>query len=92
MPPFIGQGTNQGLEDALAVVTLIAKIAENNHWDDILAIATAFEKYESLRRPLMAYIQQLTLKQYPHSSAKDWQEYGQQVYDRNFDPVLGILV
>ncbi|MEH2297462.1 FAD-dependent monooxygenase [Nostoc sp.] len=91
MPPFIGQGANQGFEDALVVTTLIAKIAEDNNWDDSQAIAKAFEKYECLRRPLMAYVQQATLKQSPYPSDKELQEYTQQVYRRNFDQIIEAL-
>ncbi|WP_404824242.1 FAD-dependent oxidoreductase [Nostoc flagelliforme] len=91
MPPFMAQGANQGFEDALIVTTLIAKIAEENNWDDLQAIAKAFEKYECLRRPLIAYVQEATLKRSPHSSDKEWQEYGQQVYRRNFDQVIKAL-
>ncbi|MEH2434289.1 MAG: NAD(P)/FAD-dependent oxidoreductase [Nostoc sp.] len=91
MPPFMAQGANQGLEDALIVTTLIAKIAEENNWDDLQAIAKAFEKYECLRRPLMVYVQQATLTRSPHSSDKEWQEYSQQLYRRNFDQVIEAL-
>ncbi|MEH1970596.1 FAD-dependent oxidoreductase [Nostoc sp.] len=92
MPPFMAQGANQGLEDALAVATLIAKIAEENNWDDTQAIAKAFEKYECLRRPLIAYIQQATLERSPYSSDKQWQEYNQQVYRRNFAQFIEALL
>ncbi|MBN4004103.1 FAD-dependent monooxygenase [Nostoc sp. LPT] len=91
MPPFMSQGANQGFEDALVVTTLIAKIAEENNWDDLQAIAKAFEKYECLRRPLIAYVQQATLKRSPYSSDKEWQEYGQQVYCRNFEQIIEAL-
>ena len=92
MPPFMGQGANQGFEDALFITTLIAKIAEENNWDDPQAIAKAFEKYECLRRPLIAYVQQATLKRSPYSSDKEWQEYAQQVYRRNFEQLIeGLL-
>jgi 2-polyprenyl-6-methoxyphenol hydroxylase-like FAD-dependent oxidoreductase len=88
MPPFMAQGANQGLEDALVVATLIAKIAKDNHWDNRQAIDTAFQKYESLRRPLMAYVQQATLKRLPYSSDVDWQNYSQTLYKRNFSQIL----
>lgn len=91
MPPFMAQGVNQGFEDALAVATLIAKIAVNNHWDNGQAIATAFEKYANLRRPMMQYIQQATLTRFPHSSDEAWNNYQQQVYQRNFDQIAGLL-
>ncbi|MEH2251901.1 FAD-dependent oxidoreductase [Nostoc sp.] len=91
MPPFMGQGANQGFEDALVVTTLIAKIAEENNWDNPQAIAKAFEKYECLRRPLIAYVQQVTLKRSLYLSNKKWQEYAQQVYCRNFDQVIEAL-
>ncbi|MFN6569473.1 FAD-dependent oxidoreductase [Dendronalium sp. ChiSLP03b] len=92
MPPFMAQGANQGLEDALAIVTAIANIAQNNRWDDTQAIATAFEKYERLRRPLMAYVQEVTLKRLPYSSNQKWQEYNEKVYLRNFDRVIEALL
>ena len=92
MPPFMAQGANQGFEDALVVTTLISKIAQENNWDNPQAIAKAFEKYECLRRPLIAYVQQATLKRSPYSSDKKWQEYAQQVYPRNFEQLIeGLL-
>ncbi|MEH2160301.1 MAG: NAD(P)/FAD-dependent oxidoreductase [Nostoc sp.] len=91
MPPFLAQGANQGFEDALIVTTLITKIAEDNNWDNLQAIAKAFEKYEHLRRPLMAYVQEATLKRSPHSSDTELQEFSQQVYRRNFDQIIEAL-
>ncbi|QLE54959.1 NAD(P)/FAD-dependent oxidoreductase [Nostoc sp. TCL26-01] len=92
MPPFMAQGANQGLEDAIALVTVIAKIAKEHNWDDKPAIIRAFQKYESLRRPLMAYVQQATLERYPYSSHQDWRHYSQQVYRRDFDQILAALL
>ncbi len=92
MPPFIAQGANQGLEDALAVATLIGKIAGDNKWDDTQAIAQAFEKYEQFRRPFMVRIQQATLKRVSYRAEKERQEYNQQVYCRNFDQVIEALL
>jgi 2-polyprenyl-6-methoxyphenol hydroxylase-like FAD-dependent oxidoreductase len=91
MPPFMAQGANQGLEDALVVTTLITKIAEENNWDNLQAIAKAFGKYEHLRRPLIAYVQEATLQRSPHSSDKEWEDYSQQIYRRNFDQVIEAL-
>lgn len=88
MPPFMAQGANQGLEDAMAVTTLINHIAKENDWDNKPAIATAFEKYERLRRPFMEYIQAATLTLFPYSSEQQWQEYNQKVYTRNFDQII----
>ncbi|MBR8832967.1 MAG: FAD-dependent monooxygenase [Stigonema ocellatum SAG 48.90 = DSM 106950] len=85
MPPFMAQGANQGFEDALLIATLIANIAQENNWDDMQAIAKAFEKYECLRRPLMEYVQQVTLKQISYSSDKQRREYNQKMYCRNFE-------
>ena len=93
MPPFMAQGANQGFEDAMIVTTLITNIAKENNWDNKQAIASAFEKYERLRRPFMEYIQEATLTQFSHSSNQAWQEYNQKVYTRNFDQVIaGLLV
>ncbi|MEC4814395.1 MAG: FAD-dependent monooxygenase, partial [Scytonema sp. PMC 1069.18] len=91
MPPFMAQGANQGLEDALVVATLIANIAKNNNWDDKQAIAQAFEKYEYLRRPFMVRVQQATLKQTLSNSQKEQQEYSQQIYSRNLDQIIEAL-
>lgn len=92
MPPFTAQGANQGLEDALAIATIIANIALENNWDDLQALARAFEKYERIRRPFVTYIQKATLTGFPHSSNENWQEYHQQVYCRNFDQILEALL
>jgi len=84
MPPFMAQGANQGLEDALTITNLIAKIAKNNDWDNLPVIAEAFANYENLRRPFMEYIQSATLTGFPHSSLQQWDDYNQKVYTRNF--------
>ena len=92
MPPFMGQGVNQGFEDALLIARLIADIAQENNWDDMQAIAKTFEKYESLRRPLMAYVQDATLTRFPLSSDEKWLDYSQQVYCRNFEQAIEALL
>ncbi|AUT03936.1 FAD-binding monooxygenase [Nostoc sp. CENA543] len=91
MPPFMAQGANQGLEDALAVVLLIAQIALDNNWNNTQAIAAAFQKYEQLRRPWMAYVQEATLNRHPYSSENNWQQYSQTIYGRNIDQVIQAL-
>ncbi|NEO47808.1 MAG: FAD-dependent monooxygenase [Moorea sp. SIO4A3] len=88
MPPFMAQGANQGLEDALVVATMIANIVQKNNLDNIQAIANAFLNYESLRRPLMEKIQQATLNRIPYNNKQAWQDYQQLVYCRNFDQLL----
>ncbi|MDF5725380.1 MAG: NAD(P)/FAD-dependent oxidoreductase [Rhizonema sp. PD37] len=92
MPPFMAQGANQGFEDALLIARLIANIAQKNNWDDMQAIAKAFEKYESLRRPLIAYVQQATLTRSPLSSDEKRLDYNQQIYCRNFEQVMEALL
>jgi len=91
MPPFMAQGANQGLEDAMVITTLITNIAKKNNWDDHEAIASAFEKYERLRRPWIEYIQQATLTQFPNSSDQARQEYNQKVFTRDFDQIIAEL-
>ncbi|AOW98948.1 hypothetical protein BJP34_05335 [Moorena producens PAL-8-15-08-1] len=88
MPPFMAQGANQGLEDALVVATFIANIVQKNNLDNIQAIANACLNYESLRRPLMEKIQQATLNRIPYSNKQAWHDYQQLVYCRNFDQLL----
>lgn len=90
MPPFMAQGANQGLEDALAISTLIAKINSMQDWDNTQAIESALENYEQLRRPLMAYIQKVTLEKLARTAEEHF-EYEKQVYHRNFDQVLEAL-
>ncbi len=88
MPPFMAQGANQGFEDAMVLTTLITNIASYNNWDNKQAIASAFEKYERLRRPFMEYIQEATLTQFSDSSDQAREEYNKKVYTRNFDLYL----
>ncbi|NEQ35820.1 MAG: FAD-dependent monooxygenase [Okeania sp. SIO3I5] len=92
MPPFMGQGANQGLEDAAVITTLVTEIDKQNKWDDLVAIETAFSKYEGLRRPLMERIQYATLTRLPLSSEQYGQEYAQQVYARNIDQIMQTLL
>jgi len=92
MPPFMAQGANQGLEDAAAIATLVAKIGKQNQWDDRAAIEAAFSKYEGLRRPLMTRIQEATLTREPYSSEQELQEYEGQVYRRNIDEIMQTLL
>ena len=91
MPPFIGQGANQGLEDAAAIATLVAEINKQNKWDDITAIEAAFSKYEALRRPFVTYIQQQTLIGRPFSSDEKLQKHHQAVFSRNIEEVMQTL-
>ena len=92
MPPFIGQGANQGLEDAAAIATLVAEINKQNKWDDITAIEAAFSKYEALRRPFVTYIQQQTLIGRPFSSSEKLQKYHQAVFSRNIEEAMQTLL
>lgn len=92
MPPFMAQGANQGFEDALAITTQIANIAQNNNWDNMQAITQCFEIYEKYRRPFMEYIQHATLTRFPQASEELLQEYSKKVYCRNLDSVTGVML
>ncbi|MEM1168462.1 MAG: NAD(P)/FAD-dependent oxidoreductase [Cyanobacteria bacterium P01_H01_bin.35] len=92
MPPFMAQGANQGLEDAAVMTTLVTEISKQNQWDDMVAIETAFSKYEALRRPLMERVQYATLTRLPLSSEDYGQEYAQQVYARNLQEIMQTLL
>ena len=92
MPPFMAQGANQGLEDAAVMTRLVAEIGKQNQWDDIVAIETAFSKYEALRRPLMEMVQYATLTRQPLSSEQYREEYAQKVYARNIDEIMQTLL
>ena len=75
------------MEDALVIATLIAQIKDQHDWDDVQAIDRAFETYEQFRRPLMAYVQKVTLELYDQSDEAR-QEYEQRVYRRDVDQLL----
>jgi 2-polyprenyl-6-methoxyphenol hydroxylase-like FAD-dependent oxidoreductase len=92
MPPFMAQGANQGFEDALAITTQITNIAQNNNWNNMQAIAKAFETYEKYRRPFMEYIQHATLTRFPQSSEELLQEYSKKVYCRDLDSAIGVML
>ena len=92
MPPFMAQGANQGLEDAAVMTTLVTEINKQNQWEDLVAIETAFSKYEALRRPLMERVQYATLTRLPLSSEQYGEEYAQKVYARNIDEIMQTLL
>jgi 2-polyprenyl-6-methoxyphenol hydroxylase-like FAD-dependent oxidoreductase len=79
------------LEDALVVATLISRIRDHQAWNDAEAIARAFEIYERLRRPLMAWVQKVTIERYDLSETAR-QEYEQQVYQRHIAQELEIAL
>lgn len=91
MPPFRAQGANQGLEDAFVIATLISRIRDQQAWNDAEAIAGAFEIYERLRRPLMAWVQKATVERYDLSETAR-QAYEQQVYQRHIAQELEIAL
>ncbi len=86
MPPFSGQGTNQGLEDAAVITNLIAGI--KNQLNNEEAIESAFEKYDRLRRPLIIKLQQASLGPYSYWSDDELNKYNQEIYCRNFEEIL----
>ncbi len=89
MPPFAAQGVNQGLEDALIIVELINKLVVSEKLDDENAIHEAFDKYESIRRPLIEYVQKVTMTGLSYSSnQKELDKYNQQIFARDFEQVV----
>ena len=79
MPPFAAQGVNQGLEDAAVIGTAIANIINCNALNDCSMIQRQFDKYEQLRRPLIAKVQEATL--YNHNwSQEKWENYSDEIY------------
>jgi len=92
MPPFLAQGANQGLEDALVISTLIAKVIHRNLLSEEEAIADIFHTYESLRRPLMEKVQQATLDRTSYHQGEQLTAYQQQVYCRDFQQLKASLL
>lgn len=84
MPPFAAQGANQGLEDAAVIGAAIANIVARNALDDPAVIHSTFSKYEQLRRPLVAKVQEATMHNHSWSSEK-WENYCDEIYRRNLE-------
>lgn len=92
MPPFAAQGANQGLEDALTIATLISKLGMSDKFNNINAIQAAFEKYENQRRPLMDYVQKVTMTGVNYlCNQEELDKYNQQIFARNFEQLLETL-
>ncbi|MEO1763412.1 MAG: NAD(P)/FAD-dependent oxidoreductase [Cyanobacteria bacterium J06629_18] len=92
MPPFAAQGVNQGLEDALIIAKLISEIAARDKLNDENAIQEAFEKYEKIRRPIMEYIQKITMTGVNYSSnQQELDKYNQQIFARDFEGIVEAL-
>ncbi|PSP16085.1 MAG: hypothetical protein BRC58_10115 [Cyanobacteria bacterium QS_8_64_29] len=58
MPPFLGQGGNQGLEDAAAVVAAIAPLLARGDGCDSNTVEAALRRYERYRKHWVAWVQQ----------------------------------
>ena len=91
MPPVAGQGANQGMEDAAAVATLVNEINKQNQWNDTAAIETAFNKYESLRRPIVEIAQQGSMR--IRAFFSEWhQQFAEEIYGRNIAEIMQTLL
>lgn len=89
MPPFAAQGVNQGLEDALIIAELVSKIAVSDKLNDIKAIQEVFEKYDNIRRPVIEYIQKITMTGLNYSSnQQELDKYNQQIFARDFKQIV----
>ena len=92
MPNFAAQGVNQGLEDAFTIAELISKLAISDQLNDIEAIQEVFNKYENIRRPLMEYVQKITMSGLIYSTNhKELDKYKQQIYARDFEEIVKFL-
>ncbi len=91
MPPFLAQGVNQGFEDAATVVAAIERIQRRGQWGDEGAIASLFQQYEQLRRPVMARVQKLTLTEKARWSDRQSEDYNQWVFGRDLAQELAAL-
>lgn len=86
MPPFSGQGTNQGFEDAAVLTELINEIKDRLLEKE--TIKSAFEKYDHLRRPALVKLQQAAFGKYSYYSDKQLEEYNQNMYGRSINTIL----
>lgn len=91
MPPFLGQGANQGLEDAAVIVTSIAKLVQDNHLNQPTEIAKVFKQYETLRKPFMEKVQSVTMTSYSWPQ-QQWDDFNGLLFKREYPSVetLGI--
>ena len=73
----------------MVISLLIAEISHRGDWDNLPALAQAWQQYESLRRPLMTIMQQSTLSGIIYyGSVSERSKYSQMVYCRNFTSML----
>ncbi|AFY58343.1 2-polyprenyl-6-methoxyphenol hydroxylase-like oxidoreductase [Rivularia sp. PCC 7116] len=92
MPPFAAQGVNQGFEDALIITELVANLADSNQLNNERAIREAFVKYENIRRPLIEYVQKVTMTGLNYTSnQEELDKYNQQIFARDFKQVAEAL-
>ena len=84
MPPFAAQGVNQGLEDAAVIGTAIAHIIDRHALEDLAVIQQQFDKYEQLRRPTVAKVQEATMHNHNWSQEK-WSSYGDEIYSHDIE-------
>ncbi len=88
MPNFAAQGLNQGLEDAFTIAELIGQLAILDKLDDVEAIKKVLNKYDNIRRPLIEYVQQVTMSGLIYSSNhKEVDKYKQKIYARDFEKI-----
>ena len=89
MPNFAAQGLNQGWEDAFTIAELISKLGILDKLNDIEAIQEVFNKYENIRRPLIEYVQKITMSGLIYSTnQKELDKYKQQIYARDFEEMV----
>ncbi|HBQ97547.1 MULTISPECIES: NAD(P)/FAD-dependent oxidoreductase [unclassified Roseofilum] len=82
MPPFAGQGANQGLEDAWCLSRGISQLFEQGYEEDLEKINEVFDEYEKTRYPIMAQVQQATLRGL-YQTDQEWQDYNQRIHGRS---------
>lgn len=83
MPPFIGQGSNQGLEDAAVIATFLAKMIQGNGLDQENEVTAIFEKYEQIRKPFMNKIEVATKKNFSWNQ-QEWDDFNEIIYRREY--------
>lgn len=83
LPPFMGQGSNQGLEDAAVIVTFITKLIQENRLDQKNEITTIFHEYEQIRKPFMEKMQTATMESHCWPQ-QEWDEFNNFLYKREY--------
>ena len=86
MPPFLGQGANQGFEDAAVLVSVIAKLTQEEGLNNEHKIAKAFEQYEQIRKSFAEKVQVATMDCHQWTQ-QQWDDFNEILHRREYPSI-----